>query len=128
MSNSSSRSARETANLGPNANQDGITTTVISPGSKLDGNFRCSENVRFDGHISGDLSCEKKLVMGLDGRVEGAVKAREAVIMGKVIGNITVAGSLHLDKHAVVHGNIVAGVLSIEDGAVYDGICKVGME
>ena len=128
MPNSSSRSARENTNLGSNANQEGITTTVISPGSRLDGNFRCSENIRFDGQITGDLSCEKKLVMGVEGRVEGAVKAKEAVIMGKVIGNITVTGSLHLDKNAVVHGNITAGVLSIEDGAVYDGTCKVGTE
>lgn len=128
MPNSSSRSAKENAGIGANPNQEGITTTVISPGSKFDGNFQCSENIRFDGHIIGDLSCEKKLVMGKDGRVEGDIKAREAVIMGKVTGNITIIGSLHLDKHAVVRGNISAGVLSIEDGAVYDGNCKVGME
>lgn len=128
MPNSSSRSAKENAGLGSSANQDGINTTVISPGSRLDGNFQCSENVRFDGQLLGDLSCEKKLVIGKDGKVEGSIKAREAVIMGKVQGNISISGALHLDKHAVIRGNITAGVLSIEDGAVYDGSCKTGIE
>jgi cytoskeletal protein CcmA (bactofilin family) len=128
MPNSSSRSARESAAQGSITAQDGSNTTVISAGSKLDGNLFSSENVRFDGFIQGDLSCEKKLVVGKEGRVGGMVKAKEAVIMGQVTGDINVSGSLHLEKHAVVRGNILAGVLSIEDGAVYDGTCKVGAQ
>lgn len=128
MPNSSSRSARESAAQGSITAQDGSNTTVISAGSKLDGNLFSSENVRFDGFIQGDLSCEKKLVVGKEGKVGGMVKAKEAVIMGQVTGDINVSGSLHLEKHAVVRGNILAGVLSIEDGAVYDGTCKVGAQ
>jgi cytoskeletal protein CcmA (bactofilin family) len=128
MPNSSARSARESAAPGAIATQDAINTTVISGGSKLNGNFSSSENIRFDGAIHGELSCEKKLVIGREGRVEGDVKAKEAFIMGQVKGNIHISGLLHLEKNAVVRGNILAGVISIEDGAVYDGICKVGVQ
>lgn len=128
MPNSSSRSARESAASGAMPAQDAINTAVISAGSKLNGNFSSSENIRFDGFIQGNLSCEKKLVIGRDGRVEGDIKAKEAFIMGQVTGNINVPGALHLEKHAAVRGNILAGIISIEDGAIYDGTCKVGVQ
>jgi cytoskeletal protein CcmA (bactofilin family) len=102
---------------------DSSGSCVISQGTKIEGNFQSSENVRLDGEVLGDFSCEKKLVIGRDGRVEGSIHAREAMIMGFVNGDIDVSGLLQLDKTAQVKGNIKAGSLAIEDGARFDGIC-----
>lgn len=126
MSNGSARSAKELTPGNTAAAQDGVNTTVISVGSKIEGNFQSTENIRFDGYLHGDLACERKLVVGKDGRVEGNVKAKEAVIMGSITGDLSISGLLHLEKSASVRGNIKAGVLSIEEGASYDGICKIG--
>ena len=105
---------------------DGFSSCVIAQGTKIEGNFQSGENVRLDGMVIGDFSCEKKLVVGKEGRVEGHIKARDAMIMGFVSGDVEVTGILQLDKTAVVTGNIIAANLAIEDGARFDGVCKMG--
>ena len=105
---------------------DVFSSCVIAQGTKIEGNFQSGENVRLDGMVIGDFSCEKKLVVGKEGRVEGHIKARDAMIMGFVSGDVEVTGILQLDKTAVVTGNIIAANLAIEDGARFDGVCKMG--
>ena len=105
---------------------DGFSSCVIAQGTKIEGNFQSGENVRLDGVVIGDFSCEKKLVLGKEGRVEGHIRARDAMVMGFVSGDVDVSGLLQLDKTAVVTGNITAANLAIEDGARFDGICKMG--
>ena len=78
------------------------------------------------GSSSGICPATKKLVLGKDGRIEGNVKAKEAVIMGTIVGDIQILGLLHLDRTAVIKGNIQTAALSIEEGASFDGACKVG--
>jgi len=107
------------------SSNEGFSSCVIAQGTKIEGNFQSGENVRLDGTVIGDFSCEKKLVVGKDGRVEGSIRARDAMIMGFVSGDVQVAGLLQLDKTAVVTGNISAGNLAIEDGARFDGLCKM---
>jgi cytoskeletal protein CcmA (bactofilin family) len=94
-------------------------------GTKIEGNFQSAENIRLDGEIIGDLSCEKKLVLGPSGRIKGNVTAREAVVMGVIAGDLDIKGSLHLDRSASVKGNVTAALLSIEEGASYQGTCEV---
>jgi cytoskeletal protein CcmA (bactofilin family) len=104
---------------------DGSGSCVIAQGTKIEGNFQSSENVRLDGTVNGDFTCEKKLVVGRDGKVDGSIRAREAMIMGTVTGDVEVQGILQLDKTAQVKGNISAGSLSIDEGARFDGVLKM---
>jgi cytoskeletal protein CcmA (bactofilin family) len=110
----------------PSSNGDNSSSCVIAPGTKIEGNFQSAENVRLDGAVIGEFSCEKKLVVGKDGRVEGNIHARDAVVMGTVIGDLFISGLLQLDKTAVINGNITTVAISVEEGARYDGRCKVG--
>ena len=108
------------------SSNEGFSSCVIAQGTKIEGNFQSGENVRLDGTVIGDFSCEKKLVVGKDGRVEGNIRARDAVVMGTVIGDLFISGLLQLDKTAVISGNITTVAISVEEGARYDGRCKVG--
>jgi len=121
MPKAASKSTRESGTFG----QESFNTCVIATGTKIEGNFQSAENIRLDGEIVGDLSCEKKLVLGPSGRIQGNVNAREAVVMGVVTGDLDIKGSLHLDRTASVKGNVSAALLSIEEGASYNGTCEV---
>lgn len=127
MSSASTKPAKESS-LGSSGSsgQEGFHSCVVALGTKIEGNFQSAENVRLDGVVVGDLFCDKKLVLGKDGRIEGNVKAKEAVIMGTIVGDIQILGLLHLDRSAVIKGNIQTAALSIEEGASFDGACKVG--
>lgn len=116
--------ASKTGSISTNANKPNC---VVAQGTKIEGNFKSVENLRLDGTIVGELNCEKKLVMGGNSYVEGKLIAAEAVIMGKVKGELKIEGTLHLMETCEIQGNIVAKYLVVEEGAKYNGNCKVGV-
>lgn len=99
---------------------------VIAKGTKIEGNFHSAENLRLDGVIIGEVKCDHKLVMGEQSRIEGKVKAAEAVIMGTIKGDISVSGTLQLQSTAHIEGNIISKYMIVEEGAKFRGECKIG--
>lgn len=99
---------------------------VVSKGTRIEGDFSSTESIRLDGIIVGQLRCDKRLVIGEAGKVEGKVNAADAVIMGHIQGDVVVSGSLQLMGTARIEGDIQARVLAVEEGAVYYGKCQVG--
>jgi cytoskeletal protein CcmA (bactofilin family) len=72
------------------------------------------------------VACEKKIVLGETGRIEGTLKANEAVIMGYIKGELRIDGVLHLSSTAHIEGDIYAKKIIVEEGARYSGACKIG--
>ena len=101
-------------------------TCVIAPGTRIEGTFSATENVRLDGVIVGEVSCSKRMVMGESGQVEGTIVTVDSVVKGKVKGEIKVSGTLHLHETATIDGTIIARKMIVESGASYSGECKVG--
>jgi len=99
---------------------------VVSRGTKIEGNFHSKENIRLDGGVKGDLICDKKFVLGEQGNVIGNISAQDAVIMGKVEGNLFIKGLLTLEHSAVILGDIKAGRIQVQEGARYEGSCRIG--
>jgi len=125
MFGSSSKEKNNTANLTP-AGSDGAVTTVIAKGTVIEGKFTCTENVRLDGAIHGEVKVDKRLVMGDTSYVQGNIQARDAAIKGKIKGDIVVKEALHLMDTAVIEGNITAKTMIVEEGARYNGSCQIG--
>ena len=99
---------------------------VVAKGTKIEGNFHSTENLRLDGVIVGEVKCDRKLVMGEKSHIEGKIAAAEAVVMGTIVGDISVRGTIQLQKTAQVKGNISAKYMIVEEGAQFDGECKIG--
>jgi cytoskeletal protein CcmA (bactofilin family) len=128
MFSSTSKDKKPTPAMGlPNPNdKEGTMMTVIAKGTVIEGKFECSENVRLDGTINGDLKVEKRLVMGDTSVVQGNIHARDAAIKGRIKGDVNVKEALHLMDTAVIEGNIVAKTMVVDEGARYNGSCKIG--
>lgn len=106
--------------------KDNAATTVIAKGTTIEGKFACGENVRLDGAIHGEVKVEKRFVMGDGSYVQGNISARDAAIKGKIKGDVVVKEALHLMETAVIEGNITARTMVVEEGARYNGSCKIG--
>lgn len=107
------------------ASASSTANCVVAKGTKIEGNFRSPENIRMDGMIVGEVRCDKKLVMGEESTVEGKLFAQDAVVMGTVRGDINITETLHLQPTAKIQGNIITKYLVVEEGAVFNGDCKV---
>ena len=105
---------------------DSNLNCVIANGTSIEGDFKTSENVRIDGTIKGNIECEKKLVLGTGAKVEGTLMAQNAVIMGNVMGDVNIKGSLHLLSTAQINGDIVATKMIVDDGAKFSGKSDIG--
>ncbi|HHM20422.1 MAG TPA: polymer-forming cytoskeletal protein [Bacteroidetes bacterium] len=101
-------------------------TCVISAGTVIEGKMQSSENIRLDGTLKGELTCDKRLVMGEKGKVEGNITTCDAVVMGTIEGELTASGTLTLKGTAYIKGTITAKSLVVEEGARYFGDCHIG--
>jgi len=99
---------------------------VLDSGTEIVGTVRSVEDLRLDGRIKGDVYCEKRFVMGDSGKVEGKVKCTESSISGKIEGEISVNGLLHLLSTAFIKGKIMARKMIVDEGANYSGECLIG--
>ncbi len=111
---------------GMNGLKESGETCVISEGTIIDGKFNASENVRIDGTIKGEVKCDKRLVMGEKGKVEGIVTTNDAIIMGTIEGELKANGTLTLKGTSLIRGIITAKFMVVEEGARYYGECNIG--
>ncbi|NJK83073.1 MAG: polymer-forming cytoskeletal protein [Saprospiraceae bacterium] len=99
---------------------------VIADGTHIEGMIKTKENIRLDGELTGTISCEQRLVIGMYGRANGTVWAKEADISGTIDGDIEVTQLLILRRNCVIRGVIKAKAVQVEEGAIYEGKCLIG--
>jgi cytoskeletal protein CcmA (bactofilin family) len=82
--------------------------------------------MRVDGHFSGRISSSSgTLIVGNNGTVDANIEVAVAVIHGTINGDIIATQRLELGRAAKVHGNIQTPSLVIEQGAIFEGSCKM---
>jgi cytoskeletal protein CcmA (bactofilin family) len=99
-------------------------TTLVAEGTTIRGDIEFSGGLHMDGSVEGSISAQgAKAVLTLSnkGRVEGEIRAPNAVINGQVKGDIIVSERLELAAQARVDGNVYYKVLEMAAGAQLNG-------
>src|SRR5919202_5838909 len=82
--------------------------------------------LRVDGSLSGNVRSEDgTLIVSTGGRVEANVEVAVAQIYGTVNGDITASKRIEMGRVAKVTGNIQTPALIIENGALFEGSCRM---
>lgn len=102
----------------PNVNMIGSSTRV-------QGSIETDGDLRIDGLVNGEIKVKGKLVVGSSGKIEGNIHCQNADVSGKVKGDIHVENLLMLRDRSCLDGNIFVNKLSIEQGANFQGSCKM---
>jgi cytoskeletal protein CcmA (bactofilin family) len=106
----------------PQASPGGVATSVIGKDLHIAGEriiIICQSRLQVDGEIVGDLA-GREVIIGESAKVTGAVSAESIEVRGKVNGGIRGA-HVALRPSARVEGDIVHKVLTIAEGAQFDG-------
>ena len=103
----------------------GENETIIGQSVKVEGDFASEGNVWVQGIVNGSLKPRGDLRVEKGSKIKADVEAANALVSGAIKGNITIQNNLELTASAVVEGDIVAKVLSIEPGAIVNGHCSV---
>jgi cytoskeletal protein CcmA (bactofilin family) len=94
---------------------------MLSSDVEIKGTVRFTHDLVVDGKIEGEVDSDGSLTVGENARVRAEIRTRSVVIYGKVHGNITVSDRVELKANAELVGDIKAGTLSIEAGAIFVG-------
>jgi cytoskeletal protein CcmA (bactofilin family) len=103
------------------ADRLGMSPTVISESTTVVGDVETRGPLMVSGHVRGNGRIGGTLSVGKSAHWEGDISARQAVLAGKVTGKIVIEDKLEISSSAVIHGEIVAKILAIANGARIEG-------
>lgn len=98
---------------------------MISQGTEITGTLKTNTDIRISGTINGTLESKGKIIISAGGNIHGDVHAKEADIAGTINGELIVSDKLILRQSAVISGDITTKSLLVEEGARFDGACKM---
>jgi len=106
--------------------KEGTLTGFVGNGTTLTGEASFKGMLRVDGGLSGTVrSDDGTLIVSTNGRVDANVEVAVAQIYGTVNGDITATKRIEMGRTAKVTGNIQTPTLAIEQGAIFEGSCRM---
>jgi cytoskeletal protein CcmA (bactofilin family) len=108
--------------------QEGRINSILGKGCKFKGTIEVEGTLRIDSEFDGVVNCPETLVVGKTGVVKAEINVKNAVIGGKVVGNITATNKIELQSGSHIEGDITTHRLVIDEGVFFEGSCKMGSE
>jgi len=87
--------------------------------------FKDSVNLKINGRFEGVLTTKGSLMIGEHAVVSADITGESIIVAGQVTGTITALTSLKLIAPARVTGDVRTPLLSIAEGATFDGNSKM---
>jgi cytoskeletal protein CcmA (bactofilin family) len=106
--------------------QEGRINSILGKGCKFKGTIEVEGTLRIDSEFEGVVNCPETLVVGKTGVVKAEVNVKNAIIGGKVIGNVTATNKIELQSGSHIEGDITTNRLVIDEGVFFEGSCKMG--
>ena len=104
----------------------GSLNSILGQGCKFKGEIELKGTIRVDGEFEGKVKCPDTLIIGKSGVVKADVNVKNAIIGGKLIGNITATNKIELQTGSHVQGDIETVRLVIDEGVFFEGNCRMG--
>lgn len=100
----------------------------LGKGTEFDGKLMFSGSVRIDGEFKGEILGGGTLVVGEGAKIEANVVVDNLVVNGYVRGSIEARERIEVYSTGKLLGNVKTAIFVIQEGAVFEGDCKMGSE
>lgn len=117
------RTMPERAEFRP-ASEEEIATN-LSADTHFKGALSFERTLKIEGGFEGEISTTGTLLVGKNAEIKAEIKAKNAFVEGTITGNVTIEEKLYLRNSAKLLGDIKAGKLVVEEGAIVTGHCEV---
>jgi cytoskeletal protein CcmA (bactofilin family) len=97
------------------------TASLIDRHSAFDGNFRSQRDLRVEGELKGNVTCEGTLFVSEGATIAATVEAEHVTVAGELTGEIRCRGRLQILPSGRVRASVATGSLVIQEGAIYEG-------
>ena len=101
------------------------TSSILGPELEIHGDVKVSGSLFIYGKIFGNIQSSGAVQTANGSVVNGNISAKDATIGGKVDGDLDVDKKVTLGDTSLLMGNLKAAILTIEEGAKFEGVCKM---
>ena len=103
--------------------------TTIGENISIEGQIKGEEHLIIEGALKGKVELDKhNFTVGLNGRVDGDIRAQEVSISGQLKGTIKALNKVKVTKEADFWGDIRTKSIAVEDGAYFKGSIEMDRE
>ncbi|MBT6253987.1 polymer-forming cytoskeletal protein [Candidatus Uhrbacteria bacterium] len=95
--------------------------TIIAEGVKVEGDFTSNGNVTIEGHVSGNVAAGGDIFIGENAVIDADVTAKNAVVAGRVKGNVRIDEKIELTASSNLEGDLETRVMIVAPGAQING-------
>lgn len=100
--------------------------TYLTSDVEIKGTIKFTNVLKIDGKFEGEMiTSEGDLILGKTGSIKANVKVKNAIIEGRMDGNIIASEKVELKERAQLIGDLKSRTLVIEEGVVFVGNCNV---
>ena len=109
----------------PNTKVNSKTSSILGPELEIHGDVKVAGSLLIYGKVYGNIQSNGAVRTANGSEVNGNISAREATIGGKVDGDLDVDKKVTLGDTSALTGNLKASILTIEEGANFEGVCSM---
>lgn len=104
-------------------------TSYLGPTLQIKGEITGNEDLKLDSRVEGLVSIGGfRLTVGPNAHLTADIVAREAMISGEVIGDISACDRIEIMKSASIIGDLNTCKITIEEGAYFKGGVEVASQ
>lgn len=108
----------------PNTRRNG--ETVLGRTAILKGDLSLNEDLVIEGQFEGNLTVHNcRVTIGIDAIVKSDISAGEAIVLGRVEGNVSAQQRIEIRKTGHAVGDLIAPGIVIESGAFFKGKIEI---
>ncbi len=100
----------------------------LDRGSQIEGELTFEETFRIDGKFEGKIRAGSELILGDTAEVSGEIHVAKLSVNGMLRGSAYASERIEILPKARVFADLQTPVLKIEEGACFQGSCKMGEE
>ena len=100
-------------------------SSILGPEVEITGDVKVAGDLLIYGIVNGNIISEGAVNSAKGSLVKGDINAKNASISGKVEGNLIIKEKVVLGKNSYLTGNLKASIITIDEGARFDGMCSM---
>jgi len=106
-------------------NKDNKMSSILGPEIEIKGDVKAKGSLLIYGKVLGNIISSGTVSTANGSYIKGNIESNEANLSGHIEGDVEVKKKLILGNKSHLSGNLKASILTIEEGAKFDGMCNM---
>ncbi|MDE0886122.1 MAG: polymer-forming cytoskeletal protein [Myxococcota bacterium] len=111
---------------GPRGRTELPEEVLVPEGGRFEGRVYFRGEKAVHGEVVGPIEAAGRLTVGPEGRIQGSVRAESLTLAGRIEGEVVALERACLEEGATLRGTLSSPRVSVAEGALLEGPCRVG--